>query len=270
MAVRLSCPSCNAGLKIGESSFGKKRKCPKCGHRFRAPGNPSEPPFRGEPPPDAAEVDWNDLLESHKREQLQEDETFSFESERSSESYLPWLLSLVALAIGTAAGSLLLVPFGMMIGLPLAVCSVVLAGGAITTRHATGLASLALAVGIVIALIFTVEAVKFQIDMHQASQNAEKAIRDLGLDAQKAIRGLDAQKAGRSSRVRPGRSAPNATETSAQETDEGIGGVEKVEEAYKRIATESIKGNKAKPVPEGNYGLGLDGKWHLLPKKTER
>ncbi|HLN26303.1 MAG TPA: hypothetical protein VK395_01010 [Gemmataceae bacterium] len=77
--------------------------------------------------------------------------------------------------------------------------------------------------------------------------------------------------AARSSSVKHAEIAGSGKNTPAvhdQDHDKTYGGYESVEGAYKRIAGASLNGEKAKTAPEGTYGLGTDGKWHLL-KKTK-
>src|SRR5262245_52182318 len=52
MAELIQCPSCNATLRVPESSAGREVKCPKCSRQFRAGAVPAPTA----PPPPAAEV----------------------------------------------------------------------------------------------------------------------------------------------------------------------------------------------------------------------
>ena len=92
------------------------------------------------------------------------------QSEPRFAANLPWLLSLVALAISAAAGSLLIVPYSVAFGLPLAACAIVLACGAIATRRGGTLALTALAIGSLAAIIFFGQAIKLRMDGYYPGQ----------------------------------------------------------------------------------------------------
>src|SRR5438045_132994 len=53
MAELIQCPSCNATLRVPESSAGREVKCPKCSRLFRAGAAPAD---AAAPPPPAPEV----------------------------------------------------------------------------------------------------------------------------------------------------------------------------------------------------------------------
>lgn len=80
------CPHCSGTLKCQQKHFGKRIKCPKCGHEFRIPILVTPPP----PPPIAA-TPITPPIDRYSRPTQNEPkpETFSFLTEKPSKRTMP-------------------------------------------------------------------------------------------------------------------------------------------------------------------------------------